>query len=656
MTESGEVLPEDLLTEESDVAKEQDKSATSDSDDFSLPHKVGLALSGGGFRATLFHLGMIRFLRDAKVLKKVKRIVAVSGGSVLAADLVLNWEDYTGSDSAFEKAAQRLISFVKTDVRGMIIRRSCLRWLLCFTLLIWAFILWPRVPKLLSWTPAANLEWIFSLLSTIVGVAILALIWISRILLRGSLRTDLLAQCYARLYGNERLPALNPVPKILRPEVHLTATSMTDGQLYSFHGNGFARLTSKLDPEPDFFETGEFSVARAVAISSSFPPLFPPVVISAERLKINKYTLAMDQALTDGGVFDNSGIHAIRLLQRQPTADKNDLVIISDAGRPFDIDESSFRFLATRAWRTTDIQMRRLLDVELDESQLDPDEYVVPIHFEEKVENNLPVDVQRCAPNIRTDLDSFTEAEIYILVRHGYEVARERLSSRIRATRRELPWSPVKTFDSEPSHKLVQSTKMSSSRRFWSWQWKDWALWLIVAVLVANAAGFLILSLFMSRSRATPKAVYLTEVSTYSPGADSWIHDDPFLATLFGRLGQDVIDAEVAGETSRLCYARTPAISELNSGLSTTKFRCKLTVTRDYKFSGYALVEGSSTSSPLYTGLQIDANHEFEVPELDLSDKILILGRLTHSRKETFEDDLKREGSLGDIISLEIER
>ena len=33
--------------------------------------KIGLALSGGGFRATLYHLGMIRFLRDAKILLRV---------------------------------------------------------------------------------------------------------------------------------------------------------------------------------------------------------------------------------------------------------------------------------------------------------------------------------------------------------------------------------------------------------------------------------------------------------------------------------------------------------------------------------------------------------------------------------------------------------
>ena len=30
--------------------------------------RLGLALSGGGFRATLFHLGVVRFLRDAGLL------------------------------------------------------------------------------------------------------------------------------------------------------------------------------------------------------------------------------------------------------------------------------------------------------------------------------------------------------------------------------------------------------------------------------------------------------------------------------------------------------------------------------------------------------------------------------------------------------------
>jgi len=49
--------------------------------------KLGLALSGGGFRASLYHLGLLRFLRDAGILSQVTHITSVSGGSVTAAHL-----------------------------------------------------------------------------------------------------------------------------------------------------------------------------------------------------------------------------------------------------------------------------------------------------------------------------------------------------------------------------------------------------------------------------------------------------------------------------------------------------------------------------------------------------------------------------------------
>ena len=47
--------------------------------------RLGLALSGGGLRATLFHLGVVRFLRDAGLLRDITHIVSVSGGSILGA-------------------------------------------------------------------------------------------------------------------------------------------------------------------------------------------------------------------------------------------------------------------------------------------------------------------------------------------------------------------------------------------------------------------------------------------------------------------------------------------------------------------------------------------------------------------------------------------
>src|SRR6516165_6689346 len=85
--------------------------------------KLGLALSGGGFRATLFHLGVVRFLRDAGALPDVTDVASVSGGSILAAHLVLNWDQYNGDEQRFAEAAAQIVKFVRFDVRNHIVRR-----------------------------------------------------------------------------------------------------------------------------------------------------------------------------------------------------------------------------------------------------------------------------------------------------------------------------------------------------------------------------------------------------------------------------------------------------------------------------------------------------------------------------------------------------
>ena len=85
--------------------------------------RLGLALSGGGFRATLYHLGVVRFLRDSNLLPRVSHITSVSGGSVLAAHLVLNWDRYCGTPEEFDAVAQQILEFVSLDVRNRIVRR-----------------------------------------------------------------------------------------------------------------------------------------------------------------------------------------------------------------------------------------------------------------------------------------------------------------------------------------------------------------------------------------------------------------------------------------------------------------------------------------------------------------------------------------------------
>src|SRR3954469_19988873 len=92
----------------------------------SYVNRIGLALSGGGFRASLYHLGLLRFLRDGGILPRISHITSVSGGSTFAAHLVLNWDRYNGSPGDFDAAASELLAFMRLDVRTRIARRFLL--------------------------------------------------------------------------------------------------------------------------------------------------------------------------------------------------------------------------------------------------------------------------------------------------------------------------------------------------------------------------------------------------------------------------------------------------------------------------------------------------------------------------------------------------
>src|SRR5437870_2795881 len=47
--------------------------------------RLGLALSGGGYRAAAFHLGLMDVLDEEGILEKVSVLSTVSGGSIIGA-------------------------------------------------------------------------------------------------------------------------------------------------------------------------------------------------------------------------------------------------------------------------------------------------------------------------------------------------------------------------------------------------------------------------------------------------------------------------------------------------------------------------------------------------------------------------------------------
>jgi NTE family protein len=60
---------------------------------------IGIALSGGGFRAMLFHAGALARMNELGLLSSAKRIASVSGGSITAGYLAVRWKDLGKADA-----------------------------------------------------------------------------------------------------------------------------------------------------------------------------------------------------------------------------------------------------------------------------------------------------------------------------------------------------------------------------------------------------------------------------------------------------------------------------------------------------------------------------------------------------------------------------
>src|SRR5215210_3586642 len=92
-------------------------------------HGIVLCLSGGGFRAALFHLGALRRLNELGVLSKVETISSVSGGSIIAAYMAQalpSWPrpgEIIPADT-WEEIAQPFREFTRQNLRtGPLLKR-----------------------------------------------------------------------------------------------------------------------------------------------------------------------------------------------------------------------------------------------------------------------------------------------------------------------------------------------------------------------------------------------------------------------------------------------------------------------------------------------------------------------------------------------------
>lgn len=265
--------------------------------------KIGLALSGGGFRATAFGLGALRALHDRDLLDKVSVVSGISGGSLLTAM-------WAYGPRRFEEFDDTVTALLRDGLENELVRRA--------------------------FAPRAALRSTFSAmraLGTRQG--------------RSYSRTDALVEALAaRPFG------VVPMTEVTHANMDtiISATDMRTGNAVRF---GSALSASS----PYGLIVDEVLVAEAVAASAAFPVLLPALHrrYTFERPDGTRQddTLVM----TDGGVYDNLGLTPLlpgRSPKYSPHVYDLDYIIAVDAG-PGRGSRTASRFLTGRLAQSFDI-------------------------------------------------------------------------------------------------------------------------------------------------------------------------------------------------------------------------------------------------------------------------------------------------------------
>lgn len=240
--------------------------------------QIGLALSGGGFRASLFHCGALIRLNELAMLRKLDRITSVSGGSITAARLAKVW---TSLDFDDDGVATNLGPLLINPLRDFCSRR------LDIPAIFGGFI---------PFTRSASERLVDSYDDALLGGMTL-----------------------------DQLPGEG-----VGPDFVFMSTNLQTGRAFRFSRR---RLADYLIGE--IRDTSRFRVALAVAASSAFPPVLSPVTMKLDKSLWSDMTgtkfFGQDEYmtelnLTDGGSYDNLGLERI---------DHFGTVLSSDAGKPF---------------------------------------------------------------------------------------------------------------------------------------------------------------------------------------------------------------------------------------------------------------------------------------------------------------------------------
>ncbi len=403
--------------------------------------KVGLALSGGGFRAALYHLGVMARLAECDMLRGVETLSTVSGGSIVGAHYYLLLRQLLRTRPDDQLQRQDYIALVDRLIRDTVKGVS-------HNL---------RMRALLN--PVLNLRMVFDKgYSRSMRIGELYERWLFSSVKddqhsgrRRRLR-DLIVAPFGDADFRPRSGNWRRLAKV--PNLMLNTTSLNSGHNWHFTARWMGEPPGLTGDEVDmngryrrvYYEQAptralqDYPLAYAVAASSCVPVMFEP-------LPLQGLYPGQTVRLVDGGVHDNQGMGALQ-------DDDCEVILCSDASGQMGSEPAPAHSAMGVFARTESILQDRVREAQYSQVRSRADSGALKglffVHMRQGLQEpainysgsgdpeappqaggctayGVDRELARLLAEVRTDLDSFSEVECCALMASGYQVTRQAL-------------------------------------------------------------------------------------------------------------------------------------------------------------------------------------------------------------------------------------
>lgn len=474
---------------------------------------LGLALSGGGFRASLFHIGVLARLAECGRLKDVVALSTVSGGSIIGAQYYLHLKKLLESKTDKQIVRQDYIDIVKAierdflaSVQENIRMRTFLDMEKNFRMFHDDYSRSDRLGELYD-------EYFYQgILEDRPGKGMIQM-------------RELLIEPKGFTGKSSFHPMRNNATRTHKvPVLLINATTLNDGHSWVFEARTLGEpphddpARKELDKNwrlcrPDDYDNTttqkDFELGMAVAASACVPGIFPPLAVSG------LYAEGVRVELVDGGVHDNQGIQS--LIDRGC-----DEFIVSDASGQMENDAEPATNTVSVLLRTNNILMDRVREEQLIPHVPGQAGDMVLMHLRKDLPPqsvdwidrdgghrclcpgdpqpditgyDVPAQVQDLLSKIRTDLDAFNDVEAYSLMLDGYRMTAREFAAECGEPPADWTFLTMARRMDEPGQlylKLLETaSKTFAKPMFLSWQLKVVAGLAVVALIALLAWYFI---------------------------------------------------------------------------------------------------------------------------------------------------------------------